>query len=86
METGSEPDKKTKVSRRERFVRVAERRTKRVLKDIAMLASCSNRNAYEFSDTDVQKIFAAIELELNKAHERFIKPDRKKGVDFTLAG
>ena len=86
MEIGSESDNKTKIARRERFVRVVERRTKRVLKDIVMLASCSNKNAYEYSDTDVQKIFGAIETELKKAHERFLKPDRKKGVDFTLAG
>ena len=86
MESDDPTTEKPKRSRRDRFVQVAERRTKRVLKEIVMLSNCSNKNAYEFTETDVHKIFGAIDAEIKKAQDRFIRPDRKKGVDFTLAG
>jgi hypothetical protein len=71
-------------TRRERFLSVAERRTKRVLKEVVMLGNCSNRNAYEYTAADVSKIFGAIEAELARIRERFEKPERRKGVDFSL--
>lgn len=68
-------------SRRERFLRVAQRRTREILHKIHLLGNCSNRSAYEFTDEEVGKIFDAIEEELRVAQSRF---GRKKSVDFHL--
>lgn len=69
--------------RRERFRRVATRRTRQVLKDIQRLANCANRSAYEYSDEDTAKIFSAIERELANTRARFDR-GKKKEVDFEL--
>lgn len=68
--------------RRDRFIRVAARRTQRVLQDIQLLARCSNKAAYDYSGDDVVKIFTAIEQELKMARVRF-EPEERKEV-FTL--
>lgn len=48
-------------SAREKFVRLAEARTNNVLKSLASLSNLSNRSNYEYSETDVKKIFSVIQ-------------------------
>ena len=55
-----------KESKRERFIRVAENRTNRIIKDLKLLANCANKSNYEYSEKDVQKIFNAIETQLKE--------------------
>ena len=50
-------------SKRDRFVRVAERRTNAIMEKIRVLGNCSNTSMYEYTQEDVDKIFRA----LNKA-------------------
>jgi hypothetical protein len=71
-------------TRRERFVEVGTRRTKMVLKDIRRLANCANRSAYQYDEADVQKIFGAIERELQAARDRFNTKEERKEIDFSL--
>ena len=56
---------------RDRFVRLAEARTTRVLRDIASLSNLSNRSNYYYTAEDVRKIFNAISSELKDAQSRF---------------
>ena len=56
---------------RDRFVRLAEARTSRLLKDIALLSNLSNRTNYSYTEEDVKKIFAALNAELKEAQARF---------------
>ena len=56
---------------RDRFVRLAEARTSRLLKDIALLSNLSNRTNYSYSEEDVKKIFAALTAELKEAQTKF---------------
>ena len=65
--------------KRERFIRVATRRTNVVLKRIAVLSNCANRSAYEYTEDEVNRIFNEIERELRTAKTRFQlgKNDRK---------
>ena len=70
--------------RRERFKRVAERRTRRLLADIRLLANCANRSAYDYSDGDVEKIFGAIEREVATARSRFERKQKQKEVEFSI--
>ena len=65
---------------RDRFVRLAEARTSRVLRDIASLSNLSNRSNYSYTAEDVKKIFNAINSELKDAQSRFetnLKSDTK---------
>lgn len=71
-------------SKRNKFVRIVESRTNKIINMIQLLGNCSNQNVYEFSNADVEKIFGAIELELREAKKKFNKIDSKKGSKFTL--
>ena len=75
----SEPVKQR--DKRERFLKIAERRTRAVLKRLQVLGNCSNRHAYEFSDEDVQKIFDTIERQVALQRAKF---EQRKDVDFKL--
>jgi hypothetical protein len=70
-------------TKRERFLRVAERRTNNVLYRIRVLSNCANTYSYEFYPDDISKIFDAIEQELGKARARFEPSVPSK---FTLRG
>jgi hypothetical protein len=58
-------------SRRERFEKVAARRTQKVLDYLDRLANCSNRSNYEYSDSDVRKMFSAIKEKLKNTEASF---------------
>lgn len=58
-------------NRRERFVRVAENRTNKIINLLQLLGNCSNRSNYDYIQRDVDKIFSAIEEELEKSKRKF---------------
>lgn len=58
-------------SKREKFVRLAEARTNKILNMIQLLGNCSNKNSYEYTDEDVDEIFSAIEKELKITRRKF---------------
>ncbi len=74
-------DKETK---RERFIRIAEARTNKIIDMLQLLGNCSNQGAYEYTKEDVDKIFSAIEAELRDAKKRFQHSEVNKGSRFTL--
>lgn len=51
---------KKKSIRRERFEKVAARRTQKIIEYIDSLGNCSNRSNYEFTEEDVKKMFNVI--------------------------
>jgi hypothetical protein len=53
-----------KEMKRNRFVRVAERRVNNLLRDFDSLGKCANRKNYDYSSDDVKRIFQAIEKKL----------------------
>lgn len=71
-------------TKRDKFVRLAEARTNKIIDMIQLLGNCSNTSQYEFSQKDVDKIFKAIQVELDEARKRFSKQDSDKGSKFTL--
>ena len=71
-------------TKRDRFVRVAEARTNKIIDMIQLLGNCANVNNYEYTQQDVEKIFNAIETELREAKKKFNKPETKKNTRFTL--
>ena len=62
---------KKNETKREKFVRMAEARTIKVISMVRLLGNCSNRLAYEYSEKDVAKIFNAIESAVSDAKKRF---------------
>lgn len=70
-------------SKRERFVRIAESRTNRILDQLKLLGNCANKHNYEYTDEDVRKIFSAIEKEVKNAKGRFNGQDAEN-QRFTL--
>jgi hypothetical protein len=79
-----ERDVVSRGSKREKFVELAENRTKNAIKAIRVIAKLGNKNAYEFTEADVNKIAKALlrEVELMKA--RMSTKGGKESVDFTL--
>lgn len=75
---------KNEENRREKFVRIAEARTNKIINMIQLLGNCSNQSQYEYTQRDVDKIFKAIQAELDEAKKRFSRQDSQKGTKFTL--
>ncbi len=66
----------------ERFKRVAENRTNRIIDQIRLLGNCANKSNYEYSEEDIKKIFSAIETELKETKKKF--QARAKSKKFEL--
>lgn len=62
-------------TKRERFVRIAEARTNKIIDMLRLLGNCSNKGNYDYSEADVQKIFGTIERELKAAKVKFTTVD-----------
>lgn len=60
-----------KETKHERFVRLAEARTNKIIATLRLLGNCSSPAAYEYSKADISKIFRAIEDATMDAKRRF---------------
>ncbi len=81
---GGFPMSKGQETKREKFVRLAEARTNKIIDMLQLLGNCSNSSAYEYTQQDVDKIFVAIETEVREAKKKFNKIESKKSSRFTL--
>lgn len=73
------------TERRSKFVRLAEARVTKTIKDLRLIGNLANRASYEYSETDVKKIFFALDREVKKAKERFQSPSgNNTGIEFKL--
>ena len=70
-------------SKRERFVRLAEARTNKILEMMRLLGNCSSKANYDYTDDDVKQIFSALEKELKNTKNRFMGIEAKE-ERFTL--
>jgi aspartate carbamoyltransferase regulatory subunit len=60
------------TEKEERFIRIAEKRTNKILEQIRLLGNCSNKNNYSYDDKQVDQIFKAIEKELDLAKKKYL--------------
>ena len=58
-------------TRKDRFNRLASKRTNDLINKIRILGNCSNKRSYEYTEEDVNKIFRAIEKELKLTKAKF---------------
>jgi hypothetical protein len=72
----------TEQARRDRFKRIAEKRTNRLLNEIRLLGNTGNKTLYQYDQGDVDKIFATIEKKLGEVRTKF--KTSKKDKPFTL--
>lgn len=75
---------KKQETKREKFIRLAEARTNKIIDMLQLLGNCSNLSTYDYTQQDVDKIFAAIESEVRETKKKFIKIESKKSSRFTL--
>lgn len=65
-------------TKRERFVRIAEARTNKILEMMRLLGNCSSKSNYEYSEEDIKKIFGALERELKIEKNKFLGIETKE--------
>lgn len=71
-------------TKRQKFIRLAEKRTNRILDTLDLLGNLSNTNNYEFTQKDVDKIFKAIESSVSETKRTFTKNGEQKHNKFSL--
>ena len=70
--------------KRQKFVRIAEARVNRHINLMRLIGNLSNKNAYQYDDQDVDKIFNAIQNEIDKAKAKFEFSNEQKDKRFKL--
>lgn len=58
-------------SKREKFKRLAEARTNKIIDMVRLLGNLSSKSTYDYSDEDIAKIFGSIERELKISKMKF---------------
>lgn len=58
-------------SKREKFQRLAEKRTNEIINKIHLIGNLSNRRNYDYSEKQIFEIFKAIDEELKKSKKKF---------------
>jgi hypothetical protein len=76
--------KASKPSKREKFVELAENRTRNAIRAIRVIGKLGNKNAYEFDESDVTKIVRALNKEIDALKARMSHSGSKEAVEFSL--
>lgn len=69
-------------NKNEKFRRLALSRTNKIIDMVDLLGNLSNRSNYEYSASDVDKIFRAIETSVKKAKAKFSDSSNSKKDKF----
>lgn len=75
---------KHRSAKRERFVRIAERRVNNILDGLESLGKCSNKKNYEYIDDDIVKIFSAIDKKTKEIRSLYKNSNQNKKRKFSL--
>ena len=78
-------NKKITETKHDRFVRLAEARTNKIIDMLQLLGNCSNTSVYDYTTEDVEEIFQAIEQEVREAKRRFMQTETEKNTKFSLS-
>jgi hypothetical protein len=81
----AEADGRPGESSHERFRRLAQKRVVRTIKDLRLIGNLGNRNNYDYTNDEVEKIFKVLEKELKFARSKFGNRSKEDDdVDFSL--
>lgn len=64
--------------KRQKFYRVSESRTNKLVHDIRLLSKCSKTTCYEYTKSQVERIFKILQEELDKAKQLFENKGRER--------
>jgi hypothetical protein len=84
LEKATDSGKISPAAKREKFVKLAENRTRNAIKAIRVIGKLGNRSAYEYSEADVKKIASALAREIEALKARLVQSRSKDSVDFSL--
>ena len=70
-----------KETKRDKFVRLAEKRVNNTLKEISLIANLSNKSNYDYNQSDVEKIIRTLKKSVNELEQSFASKNRN---DFRL--
>jgi hypothetical protein len=73
-----------KHNKREKFVELAERRTRNAIRAIRIIAKLGNKSAYDYSEADVKKIASYLNKEVEALRARMSQTRTKDSIDFEL--
>jgi len=68
----------SKNLKRIRFLKIAPKRTNSIIHLLHLLSNCSNKNNYEYTSEEIQKIFITLKKELEQAENVFLKLQNKE--------
>lgn len=71
-------------NRHEKFTRLAEARTSKVLETIDLIGNLSNKSSYSYTEDEVEQIFNAIRKACDENEAKFKTGRSKKSKKFTL--
>ena len=78
------PDNSEGGAKRQKFVKLAERRTINAIKAIRTVGKLGNPNAYEYDENDVKKIVKALTDEVEAMRTRMKSTKPSDNVGFRL--
>jgi hypothetical protein len=70
--------------KRNKFVKLAEKRTANAIKSIRIIGKLGNKSHYEYEEKDVKKIVGALSKEVESLKHRLSEPGGKEEIDFKL--
>jgi len=62
---------------KERFKRLATKRTNEVLRKLKVLGNCANKQVYEYTKEDINKIFSTIHQKVKEIEGKFRTSDEE---------
>ncbi len=71
-------------TKREKFIRLAEARTNRIIDTLQLLGNLSNTGAYEYTKKDVDQMLKAIEEAVADTRSKFAKAEIREKAKFSF--
>ncbi|MBQ3751761.1 MAG: hypothetical protein II865_10740 [Bacteroidales bacterium] len=75
----------SKTEKRQRFEKVAGNRVQKILDTLQLLKNCSNKNNYEYSESDVKQMFSEISKAMKDSRAAYtneLRKTSKRGFTF----
>lgn len=72
------------MSKHEKFIDLANQRVNKAIKMIRLIGNLSNKQNYEYSKEEVDKVIKALQAELDEAKTRFKLEIEQSPPDFKL--
>lgn len=73
-----EPKANENETKNDKFCRIAEYRTNKIIDMLRLLGNCSNKSTYDYTDDQVEQIFKAISQATAEAKSRFAAKSEDK--------